>query len=55
MTIIKLAGIQEHESVSSFIDENWKSNHAYVKSKPLFDWTFLDNPNWDMTTTVFRV
>ena len=47
MSIIKLAGIQEHESVSSFIDKNWKRNHAYVKSKSLFDWTFFNNPNWD--------
>jgi len=47
MTIIKLASTQEQDSVSSFIDEHWKGNHAYVKSKPLFDWTFLNNPNWD--------
>ncbi len=47
MTIIKLASTQEQVSLSSFIDEHWKRNHAYVKSKPLFDWTFLKNPNWD--------
>ena len=47
MTVIKLASTQEHSSVSSFIDEHWKKNHAYVKSKSLFDWTFLNNPNWD--------
>lgn len=47
MTVIKLANTEEHNSVSSFIDEHWKKNHAYVKSKSLFDWTFLNNPNWD--------
>lgn len=42
MTIIKLASSQKQDSVSSFIDEHWKRNHAYVKSKPLFDWTFFE-------------
>jgi hypothetical protein len=46
MTIIKLASNEEYASVSSFINEYWKKNHAYVESKSLFDWTFLNNPNW---------
>lgn len=47
MTVIRLANFEDHKSISLFIHENWKKNHAYVKSKSLFDWTFLENPNWD--------
>lgn len=47
MNEIRLATAQEYDPVSAFIDEHWKKNHAYVRSKSLFDWTFLNNPNWD--------
>jgi len=47
MTDIRLAALNEYESVSTFIDQNWKKDHIYTRSRKLFDWTFLDNPAWE--------
>ena len=47
MSEIRLAGLSDHSAISSFINQHWKKDHAYVKSKKLFDWTFQANPNWN--------
>ena len=47
MADIRLATIDEYSDISTFINQYWKKNHAYTKSKELFDWTFLDNPVWN--------
>ena len=46
MTInIWLATKDEYPEVATFIDDAWKKNHAYVRDKKLFDWSF-SNPFW---------
>jgi len=43
---VRLLGFDEYPAIASFIDRNWKKDHAYVRSKALFDWTFHENPSW---------
>jgi len=47
MPEIRLANLEEYSNISSFINQHWKKNHTYTRSKELFDWTFRDNPAWN--------
>lgn len=46
-TEIRLLGLDEYPAIASFIDQNWKKDHAYTRSKDLFNWTFRDSPVWN--------
>lgn len=46
MPPIRLAEVNDRAEILSFIDTHWQKNHAYVLNPALFDWTFLQNPNW---------
>ena len=46
-TEVRLLSLNEYSAIASFIDQHWKKDHAYVRSKDLFDWTFKDSPAWD--------
>ncbi|MBT6228485.1 MAG: GNAT family N-acetyltransferase [Candidatus Scalindua sp.] len=46
-TEVRLLELNEYPAIASFIDRNWKKDHAYVRSKDLFNWTFRDNPAWN--------
>ncbi|HCU89263.1 MAG TPA: hypothetical protein DGR97_04950, partial [Gammaproteobacteria bacterium] len=40
---IRLARLDETERLQTFIDEHWRRNHIFVKSKTLLDWQHLNN------------
>lgn len=37
---------QDYERISKFLDEYWAKDHIYVRSRPLFDWTFQRRNLW---------
>src|ERR1700737_4000669 len=48
MASFRYARLDEYERVARFIDEHWAADHIYVRSKPLFDWTFRRGPrHWE--------
>jgi hypothetical protein len=43
----RYATTDEYPVVREFIDRHWATNHVYVKSRKLFDWTFGRHDVWD--------
>jgi hypothetical protein len=50
MAAARLLASDEYPIAKAFIHEHWRSNHAYCRSKALFDWTFQQNPAWPSRT-----
>jgi hypothetical protein len=47
----RYAHFDEYTQVAQFIDEYWAKDHIYVRSKPLFDWTFnRGGKHWEEPT-----
>ncbi|MBV9742785.1 MAG: hypothetical protein JO099_03405, partial [Acidobacteriia bacterium] len=47
----RYARFEEYSKVTQFIDEYWAKDHIYLRSKPLFDWTFRRGGNhWEDET-----
>jgi hypothetical protein len=52
---LRYAARHEYDSVSRFLNEYWANDHIYVRSKPLFDWTFGRSNLWPDDTYTFAV
>ncbi|MBL8214279.1 MAG: hypothetical protein JNK87_26400 [Bryobacterales bacterium] len=51
----RFAAANEYDRLSRFLNDHWASNHVYCRQKPLFDWTFLNNPRWNRDSYCFVV
>jgi hypothetical protein len=51
----RYARYDEYPKAASFLNEFWAKDHIYVRSKPLFDWTFNRRSEWEDDTYSFAV
>src|ERR1051326_3187682 len=51
----RYARYDEYPQVARFLDEYWAKNHIYVRSKPLFDWTFNRRNQWEDDSYTFAM
>jgi len=51
----RFASAGEYRQISRFLDEFWAKNHIYVRSQPLFDWTFHRTSHWPADQYSFAV
>jgi hypothetical protein len=51
----RYARYDEYPKAAAFLNEFWAKDHIYVRSKPLFDWTFNRRSEWEDDTYSFAL
>ena len=53
--LFRYARYDEYPEIARFLNDYWAKDHIYVRSRPLFDWTFSRRGQWEEGTYSFAV